>query len=63
MSIKKVSNNALNRKNPDAMESNIDMDNHSIINLKDPEAHQATYAANLKFVANATVDNHTVLQT
>ena len=33
-SIKKVSDNALNRKNPSAMESNIDMDPHSIINLK-----------------------------
>ena len=35
-SIKNVSDNALNRKNPGAMESNIDMDNHSIINLKKP---------------------------
>ena len=45
------------------MESNIDMAQHSIINLKKPEDHQATYAANVKFVANATVDNNTVLQT
>ena len=29
------------------MESNIDMGQHSITNLKDPEAHQATYAANV----------------
>ena len=28
---------ALNRKNPDPMESNIDMDNHDIVNLRDPK--------------------------
>ena len=62
-SIKNVSDNALNRKNPGAMESNIDMAQHSIINLKKPEDHQATYAANVKFVADSIVDNNTVLQT
>ena len=45
------------------MEDNIDMANHGIINLKEPEDHQATYAANVKFVANAIVDNNTTLQT
>ena len=38
-SIKGVSDNALNLKNPKAMESNIDMALHSIINLKKPEDH------------------------
>ena len=47
--ITEVAYDALNRKNPDPMESNIDMAQHSIINLKDPEDHQATYAANVKF--------------
>ena len=61
--INSVSSNALNRKNPDPMEDDIDMANHSIINLKEPEDHQATYAANVKFVANAIVDNNTTLQT
>ena len=61
-SIKEVSANALNRKNPDAMESNIDMVKRRIINLKKPEDHQATYAANVKFVADAIVDNNTVLE-
>ena len=61
--INSVSSNALNRKNPDAMKDNIDMANHSIINLKEPEDHQATYAANVKFVANTIVDNNTTLQT
>ena len=61
--INKVSSDALNRKDPDAMEDNIDMANHSIVNLKEPEDHQATYAANVKFVANAIVDNNTTLQT
>ena len=45
------------------MESNIDMAQHSIINLKKPEDHQATCAANVKFVADAIVDNNTVLET
>ena len=44
-----------------AMNENLDMD--SITNLKDPEAHQATYAANVKFVANAIVDNNTIIET
>ena len=61
--IAEVALDALNRKNPDPMEDNIDMANHSIINLKEPEDHQATYAANVKFVANAIVDNNTILQT
>ena len=58
-----TSSEALNRKDPDPMEDNIDMANHSIVNLKEPENHQATYAANVKFVANAIVDNYTILQT
>ena len=62
-SIKGVSDNALNLKNPKAMESNIDMGQHSITNLKDPQAHQATYAANVKFVADAIVDNNTLIDT
>ena len=37
------------------MEDNIDMANHSIINIKEPEDHQATYAANVKFV-NDTIE-------
>ena len=46
-----------------AMNGSLDMGQHSITNLKDPEAHQATYAANVKFVADAIVDNNTVLET
>ena len=46
-----------------AMQGNLNMANHSIVNLKEPEDHQATYAANVKFVANATVDNNTALET
>ena len=61
--INDVSSKALNRKDPDAMEDNIDMANHSIINLKEPEDYHATYAVNVKFVANAIVDNNTTLQT
>ena len=45
------------------MNGNLDMGQHSITNLKNPEAHQATYAANVKFVADAIADNNTVLET
>ena len=62
-SLNKVSTNALNRKNPDSMESKINMDQRSIINLKKREDHQATYAANVKFVADAIVDNNTLIDT
>ena len=61
--INSISSEALNRKDPDPMEDDIDMANHSIINLKEPEDYQATYAANVKFVANAIVNNNTTLQT
>ena len=61
--INDVSSEALNRKDPNPMEDNIDMVKHSIVNLKEPENHQATYAANVKFVANAIVDNNTTLRT
>ena len=46
-----------------AMNGNLDMGQHSITNLKDPEAHQATYAANVTFVADAIVDNNTLIDT
>ena len=46
-----------------AMNGNLDMGQHSITNLKDPETHQATYAANVKFVADAIVDNNTLIDT
>ena len=48
--INDVSSDALNRKNPDPMESNINMAQHSIINLKDPKPSDASYAASVNFV-------------
>ena len=45
------------------MNGNLNMGQHSITNLKEPEAHQATYAANVKFVADAIVDNNTLIDT
>ena len=61
--INEVGYDALNRNNPDPMQDDIDMANHSIYNLKKPEDHQATYAANVKFVADAIVDNNTLIDT
>ena len=48
--INNVSSDALNRKNPDPMEDNINMAQHSIINLKDPKSSDASYAASVNFV-------------
>ena len=60
-SIKEVSANALNRKNPDPMESNIDMDNHDIVNLRDPQAHDGSHAATVNFVNTTINDSNAVI--
>ena len=54
--ISEVGYDALNRKNPDPMEDDIDMGNHSIINLKDPTAQ--SHAANKKFVDGAILNSN-----
>ena len=59
--INSVSSEALNRKNPDPMENNIDMANHSIINLKDPQASDASYAASVNFVNNAVNGSNVII--
>ena len=48
--INEVGYDALNRKDPDPMEDDIDMANHSIINLKDPQPSDASHAASVNFV-------------
>ena len=58
--INSVSSGALNRKDPDAMEDDIDMANHSIINLKDPKPSDSSYAASVNFV-NTTVNGSNVI--
>ena len=47
--INSVSSGALNRKDPDPMEDDIDMAKHSIINLKDPQPSNSNYAASVLF--------------
>ena len=47
---------ALNRKNPDPMEDDIDMANHKIVNLKDPENDND--AVNKKFMEMNTSFSH-----
>ena len=59
--INSVSSEALNRKNPDPMENNIDMANHSIINLKDPQPSDASYAASVNFVNNTVNGSNVVI--
>ena len=45
--INEVGYDALNRNNPDPMEDDIDMANHSIINLKDPQPSDASHVASV----------------
>ena len=59
--INSVSSDALNRKDPDPMEDDIDMANHSIINLKDPQPSDASYAASVNFVNNTIAGNNAVI--
>ena len=59
--INSVSSEALNRKNPDPMENNIDMANHSIINLKDPQPSDASYAASVNFVNNTINGSNAII--
>ena len=59
--INSVSSEALNRKNPDPMENNIDMANHSIINLKDPQPSDASYAASVNFVNNIVNGSNVII--
>ena len=54
---------ALNRKDPDPMQDDINMANHSIINLKDPQAGDNTYAATVNFVHKTINDSNTVIST
>ena len=59
--INDVSSDALNRKNPDPMESNINMAQHSIINLKDPKPSDASYAASVNFVHTTINDSNAII--
>ena len=61
--INDVSAEALNRKNPDPMENDIDMANHSIINLKDPKSTDSFHASNVNYVNRSITDNNAVINT
>ena len=54
--INAVSYQALNRRNPDPMEDNIDLGGNSIINIKNPTSSDNDYAANVNYV-NKTIDD------
>ena len=59
--VNEVSADGLNRKNPDPMESNVDMDNHDIVNLRDPQAHDRSHAATVNFVNTTINDSNAVI--
>ena len=59
--INDVSSDALNRKDPDPMEDNINMANHSIINLKDPKSSDASFAASVNFVHTTINDSNAII--
>ena len=52
---------ALNRKNPDPMEDDIDLANHSIIRLKDPKSSDSFHASNVNYVNRTISDNNAVI--
>ena len=56
-----VSYEALNRKNPHPMESDIDMANHSIVRLKEPQSSESDHAVNVNFVNKMVSDNNAVI--
>ena len=59
--INNVSSDALNRKNPDPMEDNINMAQQSIINLKDPQPSDASNAASVNFVHTTINDSNAII--
>ena len=59
--INDVAYEALNRKNPDPMEDDIDMANHSIINLKDPKESDNSHAASVNFVNTSINHSNTIM--
>ena len=59
--INEVGYDALNRKDPDPMEDDIDMANHNLINLKDPQPSDASYAASVNFVNNTVNHSNTII--
>jgi len=59
--INKVASDALNRKNPDPMESPINMGKNFITNLKDPPASNSNYAATVNFANKTVSDNNTTI--
>ena len=49
---------ALNRKSPQKMEANLDMDDHYIVNLKEPLPSNPHYAASVNFVDKFLSDSN-----
>ena len=56
-----VSGDALNRKNPGSMESNVNMDNDYIVNLRDPRAHNGSHSATVNYVSKTINDSNSVI--
>ena len=54
-------NRYLKRDGSKAMTNNINMDNHNIINLKDPQPSDASYAASVNFVNKTVNDSNTIM--
>jgi len=52
---------ALNRKNPDPMQSPINMGRNFITNLKEPGPSSSNYAATVDFVNKTVSDNNTTI--
>jgi len=60
-SITDVASAALNRTNPDPMQSPINMGKNFITNLKDPGPTNSNYAATVNFVNRTVSNNNTTI--
>ena len=58
INFKYFNDQALNRKNPQKMEANLDMNKNNIINLKDPLPSNSQYAASVNFVNKSISDSN-----
>ena len=62
INFKYFNDQALNRKNPQKMEANLNMNKNNIINLKDPLPSNSQYAASVNFVNKSISDSNANLR-
>ena len=59
--INEVGSDAFSKDGGDPMGGNFDMNNHEIINIKEPQSSNSHYAATVNFVNKTVSDNNTTI--